>query len=375
MQNIPYRFFRSYAIKICIFFIVVLFFHPRSVFAETIKLQIPLPGMSEITVCDGGSCSGIATYISTIAQWIVGALTLLAVLFIMIGGIVWLTSRANPKQAEFAKKLITDSLLGLILALGSYMLLATISPTLVSFSSLSIQPIDKIEFEAGPFANPLSAEIENIMTNTPKSVVDRINLNMTLYKKIGAEKGVPWMLIAAIHFQESANKPTISMLNGGKYCNNNDRSRCSACDNGETQENDMRCAVGLMKSKGSQTGGSKNYTDKKVFNLTFQTNDYTDPHGALANISFRYNGVCPHKSLADLKIKGTCLNVDKSAYVMNNFSSQHQNMPFAAVNSAADPTPIFKIWKIDGTLASIKRLNDPTNYAGGDINGKLLQLK
>lgn len=123
-----------------LFFLAIIFAFGvfQSTFAQSIKLQIPLLGKESITVCNGSACSGIAEYVSLIVKWIVGALSILATLFIMIGGLIWLTARANPKQAEFAKKLITDSIFGLIIALGSYILLATISQSFVNFSDLSI---------------------------------------------------------------------------------------------------------------------------------------------------------------------------------------------------------------------------------------------
>lgn len=344
----------------------------QTTFAQSIKLQIPLPGMGEIKVCDGAACSGIAEYIKTIAKWIVGSLSMLATLFIMIGGLIWLTARANPKQAEFAKKLVTDSLWGLILALGSYMLLATISPSLTSFSPLSVQQVEKVDFEV-PTMNP---NLEEIKGTAPKEIVDRINQVMPVYKQVAAEKGMPWQLLAGVHFQEGGNRLDKSILNGKALCNNDDGSRCAACNNGETLINDIRCGAGVIIQKANTTypvSANFSYTDRsKKFNLSSLTSaDASDPHGAAANISMRYNGVCPKNRQTK-----NCMDITENPYPMNNFDSQHTNMSFCAYVSKKDHTLICRNWgSMDGILAFEKRLYNPANYVGGDINGKLLQLK
>src|SRR3989338_1475875 len=75
---------------------------PLPILAQDVQLQIPIGGTESITVCSEGICHGIALYIVEIAKWFVGALSMLAVLFIMIGGLIWLTSRADQNQVAHA---------------------------------------------------------------------------------------------------------------------------------------------------------------------------------------------------------------------------------------------------------------------------------
>lgn len=124
--------------------------------AQSVRLQIPIGDKKDITVCSGGLCHGIALYIVEFAKWFVGAITMLAVLAIMFGGIIWLTSRAEQKQVAFAKKLIQDSLIGLGIVLGSFLFLSMISPDLVNFKAVSIEEIDNIEGDT-----PNISEISN----------------------------------------------------------------------------------------------------------------------------------------------------------------------------------------------------------------------
>jgi|GEM_PF-2139237 len=144
------RFFFLGSISITLFLI-------HGIPAHAISLQIPIPGA-------GSSVSGIDEYISIIAQWIIGALSMLAVIFIMMGGIIWLTAAGSSKQVERAKKMITDAFFGLALAFGSYMLLATINPSLVDFSGVNIEQISEVPFEPVTFPVTPSA--------TPSAVTD-----------------------------------------------------------------------------------------------------------------------------------------------------------------------------------------------------------
>lgn len=273
----------------------------QSTFAQTIKLQIPLPGMDdEITVCEGGSCSGIATYVSTIAQWIVAALSVLAMLFIMIGGIIWLTSRANPKQAEFAKKIITDSIFGLTIALGSYMLLATISPSLVSFSEIKLEKISHMDFQINQIK--LSDEFDKLHIpagQKTKAVCSAImsNSNLSIYKSIGAELNFPWEALAALHYLECKNVrwPTGECgNNAGQFTpwNKFEKNQSGGCLT--SLETNLRCAIkyqirgqqgmnvtiansdtGLLTKMFTQYNGSKAY----ALNDPDNGNIYTFPGG------------------------------------------------------------------------------------------------
>jgi len=142
-----------------IFFCVL--FSPISALAQDVQLQIPIGETKSITVCSGGLCHGIALYIVEFFKWSVGAITLLAVIAIMFGGIWWLTAAGSSEKVDQAKKIIRDSLGGLALALGSYLFLSLITPDLVNFSKgLKIENIDKIDFDSpdpGPMIRDASS--------------------------------------------------------------------------------------------------------------------------------------------------------------------------------------------------------------------------
>ena len=77
----------------------------------------------------------------------------LAVFMITVGGFEYMLSGAMNTK-EDAKKKMTDAVLGLILALITYLLLYTIDPNLVLTSNLSIPPISQPTSSASSGATP-----------------------------------------------------------------------------------------------------------------------------------------------------------------------------------------------------------------------------
>jgi len=81
----------------------------------------------------------------TLGQWIslffmffCGAVAIFAAVNIIFGGFKYLTSFGNATRMASAKDRITSAIIGLILTLGAYIILVTVSPQLVNFNSLSI---------------------------------------------------------------------------------------------------------------------------------------------------------------------------------------------------------------------------------------------
>lgn len=116
-----------------------------------IVLNIKFPGLptTECIKSDGvkGTYAYTGTfgdYLVTFYQWFAGAAGVLAVFMVMFGGFQWLTAAGNPGRIGQAKESITGAVVGLILLLGSYVLLNTISPAFVAFKPLSPKHIDRL---------------------------------------------------------------------------------------------------------------------------------------------------------------------------------------------------------------------------------------
>ncbi|MEK7648789.1 MAG: D-alanyl-D-alanine carboxypeptidase family protein [Patescibacteria group bacterium] len=140
------------------FSIFFFFFSTSAVFADvTYKLQVPLPNypQSSIDLCTGSSsieCSGIALYIKLVYEWLIRLAIVLGAAALVIAGLLWLTAAGDSKRVDSSKSIIKNTLLGLVLAFGSYALLWTINPNLVEFQGLLLGK--KIE------AQELKIEIE-----------------------------------------------------------------------------------------------------------------------------------------------------------------------------------------------------------------------
>lgn len=89
------------------------------------------------------------TYIQDIYKFAVWAVGIAALLMISIGGFMYVTSAGNQANAETAKRLIRDALLGLIMVLLTWILLYLINPDLVNIDLRSIQRVE-VKVFAGP---------------------------------------------------------------------------------------------------------------------------------------------------------------------------------------------------------------------------------
>lgn len=115
--------------------------------------QIPIPGFDRTfnlcqTAADGKlECHGIARYISAIYRWLIGIAAVLAVLAIAWGGVQWLISRGESGKIQEARKVIGNAIIGLLLALGSYGILATIGKDYVTFKPIRIEQVDPLQLK------------------------------------------------------------------------------------------------------------------------------------------------------------------------------------------------------------------------------------
>jgi len=83
----------------------------------------------------------IADYIKTWFKYLSGVAGILATVFMMIGGLLWLTAGGSADKISTAKSFITSSITGLLLAFGAYLLLSTINTDLVNLRTTSIAQI------------------------------------------------------------------------------------------------------------------------------------------------------------------------------------------------------------------------------------------
>ena len=102
-----------------LFFLLTVLILPYFVFAAT----APLEGLKDVQELSGYAEADEYT-VSTIAGTIVAsALSFLGIIFIVFmiyGGYLWMSDQGNEEQVEKAKKIIRNSVIGLIIIVSAY---------------------------------------------------------------------------------------------------------------------------------------------------------------------------------------------------------------------------------------------------------------
>lgn len=114
-------------------------------------LSIPIPNLSfsEARFIDQAGDTKkldlpfIADYVQAVYDYAVGIAAVLAATMMMIGGFQYLMAGGDSGKVSEAKKRITDALVGLVLALGAYTILTTMSDRLISLGSIRVETIKR----------------------------------------------------------------------------------------------------------------------------------------------------------------------------------------------------------------------------------------
>ena len=118
----------------------------------------PLPiGTSGTNFAYVDQSTSLASYLNVIFKILLGVIGVLAVIMIIVGGVNYMTTDAIGGK-ESGKETITMAIGGLILALGSYLILTTINPDLVSLS-LNVPPLQPLNGAAADFNLPTDSSI------------------------------------------------------------------------------------------------------------------------------------------------------------------------------------------------------------------------
>lgn len=137
--------------RICLLFTTVAAFGicaPTSLLAadggcQFGELEMPLPGMS-------GCIDEIKlkSFAATLFNIAVGAIVLIGVILVVVGGYIYMTAGGDASRVGTAKSVIGGALLGIVIALTAYVVLETISP---QFINLEEPPLN---FSPAPNSSP-----------------------------------------------------------------------------------------------------------------------------------------------------------------------------------------------------------------------------
>lgn len=117
----------------------------------TPKLNIPIPTLPKLSdvppVADGGQVviPWVGEYFAAAYQYFVGITIIVAIIMMMVGGLQWSASAGSSERINAARSKITNGLMGMFLALGSYLILYTINPDLVKFKALVLSTPARVE--------------------------------------------------------------------------------------------------------------------------------------------------------------------------------------------------------------------------------------
>ncbi|MCX6793187.1 MAG: NlpC/P60 family protein [Candidatus Falkowbacteria bacterium] len=118
-------------------------------------LSVRLPGFAGFSKIECKEVDGaqectipwIAEYLTALYKYGIAAIIIFAVIVMMIGGVVWLTSAGNEQRVSDAKNWISGSLFGILIALSSFMILTIINPALTKLSPIKIATTEKQDLD------------------------------------------------------------------------------------------------------------------------------------------------------------------------------------------------------------------------------------
>lgn len=117
----------------------------------------------------------LAEYLAAIYSYLTGIAGIFAIAMIMYGGIKWIFSAGDSGKISKAKETITHAVIGLVLVLGSYLLLFALNPDLVTFKALKIKSVPQILFDdnQGDTTSDLTSDVvanaQKLGINCPQS--------------------------------------------------------------------------------------------------------------------------------------------------------------------------------------------------------------
>ncbi|MFA7662507.1 MAG: pilin [Patescibacteria group bacterium] len=113
---------------------------------EPLPLAIPIAGTVNI--------NSLGEYIQTVYNWSIGAISIIAVVMIMIAGFQWISSAGDEKAIGGAKERIKNAIFGLVVIGVSYLLLQLVNPATLSLKMPGVVKIAKVEQETDTAPRP-----------------------------------------------------------------------------------------------------------------------------------------------------------------------------------------------------------------------------
>jgi len=137
--------------------------------ALKIKLNVKIPGLEDFSTGDGVVVDKetLSKYLAALYKFLIGIAAILAVIMIAYGGFLWLFSDGAGEKVTKAKEVIIAAISGLVLALGSYLLLNFINPNLVALKF----PVNLVKISPTININNAAVNLKNIPDFNPPHII------------------------------------------------------------------------------------------------------------------------------------------------------------------------------------------------------------
>ncbi len=229
-----------------------------------------------------GKPADFPTYIMAVYKFGLWTIGISAMLMIVLGGYMYLVSAGNASQTGKAKGVIADAIVGLILALVSWLLLYTINPDLVQFNigQTTSTPAPN-PTPPNPNPTPPNPTPPNPKPN-PNPLANCSNLNPALNSELqnaSSQSGVPTSVLAAFMQREC----TPAMSNPNACSSNNSYGAGGSMQFTDPTWNTYKCSGSKFNRQ-----DALNCAAKKI--AKDSGGDYSD--AGLAKAAKRYCGSC-----------------------------------------------------------------------------------
>ncbi len=153
-QQGPQTITRIAAVATPIFFFFLLNVSAIQAFTGKPTLSVPIPNVKLtdlVTKAEGDATylyiPWLAQYIAGVYKYALGIAVVIAAVMAVIGGFQYATGGGDASRVKAGKDRISQAIIGLVLLFGSYMLLNTISPSLLTLDVIKIVQVKKQPFD------------------------------------------------------------------------------------------------------------------------------------------------------------------------------------------------------------------------------------
>lgn len=134
IRYLKYYYFKKISLA-AFFALFVLFVIPQTVFAITIPESQQIPGVKY---------TNLSEFLSSLYIWGISIVGVLTFAQLVRGGLMYMVSGAVDQKSA-AKGIITDALIGLALALTSFLILNFVNPKIAEVEEVKLEPVEMLE--------------------------------------------------------------------------------------------------------------------------------------------------------------------------------------------------------------------------------------